>query len=646
MPPVRGDDGGRGRAGHVAAREGMVARRMTVPRPSSAALVGAGLLGVLAWALMVPAPFLIDENNYLMNLLGLAGGDWVVPGTDGLGGSPALRWFDPWPPPTDTVSTPIYSTVPPWHALLAEPFLGLGWRGLVLLNVLGWLLGAWAVHRLVRRVGSERAAVSAALLLLLGTCTVEYAQGVWPQMLSLGLCAAAMAAARDGAEGSGLRPAMWAVGAGVLAGVACGVRYQNVMFAAGVGAALGVDRLLARGGLGDRLRQGVLSGGAYVVGLLGPLLVSAAINAERLGLFHPATKGRTYLEAGRTGGVGLGERLANGLGVSWARIVDYRVWPAMELGRFGERVVLPKDELTGVTWSLGVVKKSLTQSMPWTLLALAALAAGWLLLARRGDEDGVGRELRFVSWPAAAVLGGFALFGYRTAGLAWNMRYLLEVLPLLCVALTLAWIARSRPAGSPGALSLGSLLGASLAVAALATDVPHPQGTLVSSLPLLLGALLLVAVGAELLGERAGSLGRLAPRVAPALLAASVAWGAVQHLGSDLPASRQLRHTNEARGAAVASVLDDRPTLVAGARIPLDCMGPLLLERDVVVADLTVDGGRSGAELFRAAAAAGRRILLLPEGLDEAVLGAAVGGRTGTILRDGPFPVVELEPGS
>ena len=73
-------------------------------------------------------------------------------------------------------------------------------------------------------------------------------------------------------------------------------------------------------------------------------------------------------------------------------------------------------------------------------------------------------------------------------------------------------------------------------------------------------------------------------------------------------------------------------------------MGPLLLDHDVVVADMWVDTGASTAALLDSAEDKGRRLLLVPGWVPRELLAEVVGDRPLRALVGAPHPVLEVGP--
>jgi len=601
------------------------------------------LLGVVLTLSVVPGVFTIDEDNYLVTVTALRHGRLTVPGTEGLPPGRELAWFDPNGAQRAVSATPIASTAPPLYAPLALPFSYFGWRGLAALNTLAFLLTVAGVFLLTRRYARrEDTAWIAALVYAAGGYALEYAQGVWPHMLAAALCTGAVlmsARSRDG-ESAG-----WALAAGLLAGLAAGVRYQNILFAACLG--LGTFLFSPR-----RLRCSM----AYGLGVLLPLGASSLLNHARLGFWNPVSKGGTYLSSlGRT--VGSRGWIADALTMGWARIVDYSARPS--LAGTEHAAYLHADPATGAYLIGHTVKKAWLQSSPWLVLALLALLLAWL--PRRAGGGGEGgdnggdrrrRELRVLALIVLPVQALFAASGLlRTDGLSFNQRYFIELVPLAAVAL--AWLVEDAGLLAGGAseaggrrrwlprLALGGALGLALAAATLLRPAPSPIRLVgLLDLPLVLAVVTLLAWAvARLRGK---------PGILALALGACLGWSLAVHLGDDLAASREFRRSNAQLAAIFDPYLPDGSAFLAYWGLK-DAVGPLLLDRDLVVLDVRNDDGRNTPRLVAALLARRSRVVALPPGFSPALRQTLASRWDARILRQPPVPLLELvarEPGS
>lgn len=601
-------------------------------------LVLLALLGVLLSATIIPGVFTIDEDNYLVTVTALRQGRLTVPGTEGLPASSELVWFDPQAHVRRVDETPVSPTTPPLYAPLALPFSLLGWRGLVALNTLAFLVAGMVVFLFARRYGGGTAAPAAEndgenqgedggeaagwialAAFTLGSFNLEYAQGMWPHMVTVALAVAAVylaARVRDG-DSLGLSFA-----AGLAAGWAAGVRYQNVLLALLLGGT--VFLFTSR-----RWRASAL----YAAGAALPLAACSWINHSRLGFWNPVSKGARYLSrGGDTYPHGYAHEVATML---WARLVDYaqRPTPAGLPGTY----LQPHPE-SGVYLVGGAMKKAWLQSSPWLLPALGLLLLAWV--ARRAADGGGEaarrrRELRVLSLVVLPILLVFALFGAnRTDGFSFNQRYFLELVPLVAVAF--GWAAapalRRRQTLLFGGLA-GTVLTAAVLVRPPDAVIRHQA---LRWLPLLLAVSLLAAWWAARRGgaSRDGNRGAGARRALALLVGASLAYGLVAHVGEDLRSSRLIRQRNLALAEAADAVLPQRAALFAiwGNKDPY---GPLLLDRDLVIADPFSDRGETAPALVAALLSRGTPVYLagpFPAPLLRAMRGSMEVRRAGPTL--------------
>jgi hypothetical protein len=539
-------------------------------------------VGVLvAVALAVPGAFTIDESNYMASLRCARQGRLTLAETEGLPYSAALLPFDP-TPLRGRKETPAGPTVPPLWPLLAWPFSWLGWRGLVLMNALGAAAAVAATYAVVARVAPEGPAPAwAAASVGLGGYLLEYASGLWPHGLTLGLGAAAFWLADPAGEDRRLSTAC---GAGLCLGLAMGVRYGAALFAGGLGVALLV------------VRRDVPRAAAMTLAALLPLAGNAACNRARLGSWHPLSKGPGYTRS-HARAQGLGARVALGGRVLWARLVDFRARPDAEGGAASYLKRLPEVGAMGVTsLGRGAYKKAWLQSCPWLVLAFGAMLLAWGRPAPPGSPGSLARA-------AGACVGvpllAFAWFGFhRHGGLTFNQRYLLTLLPVAAMALG-AGLASWRPEpGRARRLALAGLVGA------LAGGLP-PLAWDVASLarqrwemlaPLALAAALLAAWAT---GGRARGL----------LLAAAIGWGGGLHLGEDVLGASLRRVLNRAVALELAASVPEGAAVLLYGRIR-EGMAPLFLEGDRLLLGAGMAEPAQERELIDALLSRGQRVLL------------------------------------
>jgi hypothetical protein len=288
---------------------------------------------------------------------------------------------------------------------------------------------------------------------------------------------------------------------------------------------------------------------------------------------------------------------------------------------------------TGALLVLSAVKKALLQSAPWLLVVMVALVVAW---SRRAPPGPARRLLRAVAVVVAGVLLLFALSGTRRYdGWCHNPRYLLDLMPLAALALALL-VERAGLRWRP--LALGAVAGGLLALPPLLLSPAAALRQLA-----LAYAPLLLALASVVLFQAARRRPSVQPWLAPAL-GVLLGWATAVHLGDDLRAARALRTANLGKLEAVASLLPDLPAaLFAHQPTPL---GPLLLDRDVVIAATGVDQGRDAAALVDAFQRAGRRVFAVLPDMPEVERRALTGGRLVRPLGGAESLFVEIGPGT
>jgi hypothetical protein len=573
-----------------------------VPRSFVALLVAGGVLLV---ATTIPGVFTVDEDHYMVTVLALRAGQLTAPGTGGLPPSRSLLYFDPYPYPREIETTPVSPTAPPLYALLALPFSAFGWRGLVAVNTLAFLGAAALCFVYTRRYGgSERAGWLAAGAFALGGFGLEYAQGLWPHALAMCLGFAGLVLAARVRDGAG--PAL-AAASGVLVGLAAGVRYQNVVLAALVGA--GIALFAPR-----RLRASL----AFAVGVALPLGAASLMNHARLDAWNPVSKGLGYMESRHVSEGGY--RLVEAGHTVLAQVVDFSLRPALSPRMQPFHEYMHKDPASGAFVIEDSVKKAWLQSSPWLAVALVALLLATVAFAReRGRVTPRQRELVAGGIVVAGMLAIFARSGFgRTDGLCFNQRYLFELTPIAAVAL--AWALDDLPLRlREGLVGAGVALAAALAVTRLANGQPFEFFALMNA-PLVLGAgLLFVWLRAR----------RGAPAVAALslLLGASFGWAAGVHLGEDVATSRRFRHlTRSYRDGLVVAGVPDHAALFT-VRGDDDWFGPIQLERDVVIVDPRLDAGAAAPATVAALLDQGRRVFVSTRDFPPPLFHAMAAGR-------------------
>ncbi len=566
---------------------------------------------IALWATSIPESFTVDDCNYLATVQALRDGSLFVPGTGQLMPSRELVGFDPVAHLRLLEAGKIGSTAPPLYAPWALPLSYLGWRWLILLNVLAFAATTTLVFRLTKRYADHAPTRwLAAGLFVLGGFSLDYAQGLWPHMLSVALTTSGVwfsCRARD--ENRALLAAV----AGVCVGMAAGIRYQNVVFAFGVGLTLL---------LWAKRRWRVSS--AYTAGIAIPMAATTLINGARLGIYNPISKGAWYLPKapGRDAGTSLLDMVAT----LWVRVVDYSAHPPFQ-GAHGQ-ATLPKDPTTGVFFIIGGLKKALLQSAPWIALALLAFVLVWS--TRLALTPQKRRTIQALAIPVFVTLALFSWAGLeRHDGWSFNQRYLLELVPLFAVTVALlvdTW--EFEPQG----MVIGGAIGMSLAAVPVVAAIPEHvfRQRALMFVPLVIAGALLIA-----------ACHNRGKRVRMGLLATAVGWAFVVHLGDDMQAARGLRDHNGFQRRSVAQHLPNAPIAIVAMAPQKEAMCPFHLEHDLVMVDPVADGAEDLHDLTGELLAAGRRVFVMG-GLPQPWLAAIFQGRQVKMLSVRPLPFAEV----
>ena len=549
------------------------------------------ILGIVLSLTVVPGVFIVDDNNYLINVVALRQGHVTVANTAGLSPSRELLFFDPASESRVVESTPVGSTAPPLYAPIALPFSWFGWRGLVALNTLAYLVTVVMVFRYTRRYATEASTPwLAAGAFAFGGFVIEYAQGLWPHALSIALCTGGILAVGRLIEDERVS---LAVVAGFLLSLATGIRYQNAVIVVIAGGAVALWSA-------HRWRAMLAYGAAAAV----PLSASALINYARLGSWNPISKGQGYLRVALLQDVG--SSIFDPLTMFWARLVDFSVRPPLLGPSF---VWVRYDPDTGAHLIFGqTVQKAFLQSAPWAVLALMLLALAWL--PRFQMPQTRRRQLRLLSVIVGAVLAAFAFSGrYRHEGASYNQRYLLELVPLAAVAFAWALDGLRIRAWVVG---FGAVCGILAAILLSGILVGTVRLLAIFKFPLLAAAALAVV------WFFARSRGQ-ARQLLTGLVGLCLGWALMLHLVDDATASRRRKASQLERTELLRSALPDHSAVVTywGSR---DAVGPLLLDRDLVVLDAHADDGQDAPMLIRELLARNRRVFVLQDGVPHAML--------------------------
>ena len=587
-----------------------------------ALVAGLGVLCAILIVTSVPGTFTVDEANYLVSVVQLRHLDFGAPGTAGLTPSPEFLFFDPTARVRVDDLDHMGSTAPPLYAVLALPFLPFGFRGFFALNALAFCVSALCVYWLAaRRATSRWTPWIAVAAYVIGSYSIEYAQGAWPHALSAGLATCGFCFAVKAREGG----ARWAALAGVALGFATGVRYQNVVFGAAV--FLGLLILSKR-----RAATSLSFAAAFCV----PLLACSFLNHVRLGSWNPISKGPGYLAIGH--GRPLPEITREAAGVLWAKIVDYSTHPVPDDPVVEITTWWRRDPRTGATMFLGALKKAWLQSSPWLVLSLAAMTAVWT--HRRATPRDT--DLRAASLVVAATIFSFAVAGFgRHDGVCFNQRYFLELMPVAAVAA--AWFVEARKP-SAGALALGAAAGAILASRYLSIVDLRDTGRQLMGLraPLAIAAALLVCALASAFVPAAR---QAASTALIGMFAMAVAYSGVIHLGEDVAASRSRRSFKRNVVRLVDGLLPPGRNALLVRKSAADMFAPLLLDHDLAVLDTWVDEGASAERLVRELHSTRRRVFLIPSLMPQGFVEGLLHTFSARIaLNDPRLLVLELGP--
>jgi hypothetical protein len=364
-----------------------------------------------------------------------------------------------------------------WGIIAAPAYLALGLRGVILLNAVASALTLPLVWMAARALFEDRRlATQAALIYGLATFAVDYAFGVWPHAVTTFLVTAAVAAVVIGWRGTPAAELRGALVAGLVLGLGVNIRV-DALFAA---APLGVWLL----GAGRRPYAGL---GLLLAGLVPGLAIATAINQVKFGTPSPVTYG---MSGGNTSVgyyaqlaplVAAGALAALALGMAGVRAALFR--PAgLALAAVGGLVLLlalpgPREVLLRIVdglWILvidfqdypvpahgltvmedgtirmhGLVKKALLQSLPYAAAILVLAPRLW-----RGPDRAA---VAFCTLFVGLGIVPFA-FGSWHGGMANNMRYFLNLVPVLVILSAVALREIAAVAEGRAALSMAAVL--------------------------------------------------------------------------------------------------------------------------------------------------------------------------------------------
>jgi hypothetical protein len=601
----------------------MTHRTLNLPSQSFLAFVFLGILTAILGLSVIPGVFIIDEVNYAYSVAALRHGEVEVPGVEKLPAQRSLLYFIPGAEALTLEPSRIVSNAPPLYAFLALPFAQAGgFVGLIWLNLLAYVVCAWLVFKYTLRFSSHPSEPWVAMMLFtLGSYTIEYAMGAWPHCLSAALCMGGFSCAAKGRLAASRAPLYFCC-AGFLLGVAAGVRYPNVVFAAAV--LFGII-VLSRHKISATL--------CFILGLIPPLLLSSFLNHLRQDSWNPFSKGATYtsltLVHGFTAG-NLMRALESSLRDFVSRVLDFSLQGDIPVG-FQPN---PASE-AGAIFCMGVLKKAWVQSIPWVLLVM-----GILLLVvlsprnwRKGEASREREKLAIAFIVFIMILLFTAAGASRIDGLGFNQRYFFDLLPF--VSIVFAWTAGRRLWESPRSSGLGLLLGGILT----ALILKRTAGTFWRDGLLLYAPVILSISVLFFYGIRKKHL----KWVFPLCASAAMAWGAVVHVRDDLQGSRKMRKFQAQRMEEATAVIPaTEPAMVFAYHGLSLALGPLQLTRDLVIADPWIDNGESATPLIDVALQHNRRVFVVINEFHEPVLVRILGERQARWVHKGNLGILEI----
>ena len=344
-----------------------------------------------------------------------------------------------------------------WGIIAAPAYLAGGLRGVIVLNAVASALTLPLIWLAARALFAEhRLATTAALIYGLATFAIDYAFGFWPHGVTTFLVTAAVAAVVTGWRGSPAAELRGALIAGLVLGLGVNIRVDALFAAApiciwllGVGrrpySSLGLLLVglvpglafatainLVKFGIPSPLTYG-LSGGTTSLGYyaqLAPLVAAGALVALALGLAR--VRVALYRPLGLTLAVisvfmlllavpTLREIVLRVAAGAWVLVVDFQAHPTPAYG-----MTALED---GTFLMHGVVKKALLQSLPYAAAILVLAPRLW----RGPDRAAVTFCILFIG---LGILP-FA-FGNWHGGASTNMRYLLNIVPVLAILTAVA----------------------------------------------------------------------------------------------------------------------------------------------------------------------------------------------------------------
>jgi hypothetical protein len=626
----------------------------------------AAVIIILGLILYQPGVFSVDESHYLLaaNAMARDGSFHIANGYEQFRAEQLLFFYTVVPDRVDQLGS--VSSVPPFHAFVATPFLLIGGlAGLIWLNILAFAGTAIAVRRMAAFLQPQGLfAPAAALAMVLGTFGLEYAFGIWPHALSQCLIAWTSLLLLTTYKSEMKRAVILAGLAGLLGGLAVGIRLQNIVL-------LPVFLIAARLALKAGWPVLIAHFSGWLPGLLGMCL----INASRLGTYNPFTYGWSGSWTKTPYGQALGwivsypwilaVGLAGLTAVVWlwrkrkfiiivaataltilaivilvpaVRTLIER-WIAMAAYHLLDTTFLPASTRSvgsnpselGQALYGGVLKKGLFEVAPFLILACLAIFAKWRSMKLPGG----------LTFLAGLGLSGLMLLPVvlSAGGLCFNPRYLLELTPLLAIVAVYFFfhLKPSRPA-----VLLGSLAGVLMALplSLHPGSVAKPSGGWYPLLVPLAAALLLAVTAGLALFLKKLKEGWLSQGAA-ALFAATFCYACLVQLTVDLKTSLDVRYYAGRILDESSQVIPDQSVLLAWESRK-DVMAPLKLDRDVIIGGLgRFDTAPVG---FLSAAIQTRRIFVMQNGIPRKVYQQLAGPFDQKSYEAQGLVFVELQP--
>jgi hypothetical protein len=274
------------------------------------------------------------------------------------------------------------------------------------------------------------------------------------------------------------------------------------------------------------------------------------------------------------------------------------------------------------------VKKAFLQSSPWVALAIIVALGAWV--ARYGSNETTRRNIRALSLLLVPTLAVFSLAGFRTDGLSFNQRYLLELVPIaaVLVALCLDGLSLSLMDIITGFLLAGVLFAAALIIPS--RDVLN-LATL--KLPLLLAIIVILGwvYRTRTNFRRLLSIG----------LGLCIGWSLSME-SIDLIASRSIRARNAVVLNSLDKIMPDHSVLFAYWGRQKAAAGPLLLTKDVLILDPWADAGKDAPQLARSLARKNNRVFIIGTGIPPEIMQSIEGRDSLAVVLTDPMLLYEF----